>query len=392
MRVVVIGAGIAGLAAAIELRALGLHVELFERHARPSTLGAGVVCWPNACFVLERLGVLDRVANAGHPIVEMRRRSDRGEPLGSLGIERINRALAQRSVAILRVDLHQILLDAAIGAGARVHHGETVVDVVDGGQDRAHAQLGSGARVGADLILGADGRMNSPARRYVAGSCAPRYQGFVNWIGVVQDPRLRLEPGVVLDIWGCGLRFGIVPVASNQAYWAAGMYQSQPTPSAPDRLPEILKEHFGGWPQPVRSIVGGCVPGAAREIHVYDHDPLPRWHRRNVLLLGDAAHAALPTSGQGACQALEDAWHLARVLEREPSVELACTQLFERRASKTSAITQVGRRLARSLFDPAPTACTRRNAQSVTTDFEAMARGVGELWSRGLPMASGDGA
>jgi 2-polyprenyl-6-methoxyphenol hydroxylase-like FAD-dependent oxidoreductase len=84
------------------------------------------------------------------------------------------------------------------------------------------------------------------------------------------------------------------------------------------------------------------APPAARidKIRVHDHDPVPTWHRHNLILVGDAAHAALPTSGQGACQALEDAWHLANCVEAHPgklgqALE-ACTAL---RFQKTAGIT-----------------------------------------------------
>ncbi len=420
MTVAILGAGIAGLAAAIALRARGLEVEVFERRARPTSggdadaglgvdggergraqvgvqpapLGAGIVCWPNACFVLGQLGVLERILAAGHRIVEMRRLSERGEYLGSLPVDRIDGALGHPSVAIRRVDLHEVLLEEAERRGARVHHGRTVVDVVDalGALEEAEVVFDDGTRIRAELILGADGRMTSPARRYVAPGCTPQYQHFVNWIGVVEDVRLQLEPGVVLDVWGRGQRFGVVPLSTHRAYWAGGAWQAEPRTCPPDRLPTRLRQRFSGWPQPVRAIVEGCERGVAGEVHVYDQDPLPSWHRRNVLLLGDAAHAALPTSGQGACQALEDAWHLAQLLERASSVDDVGSQFFDLRASKTAAITQVGRTLARDLFDPEPAAQIRRDARSLATDFEAMARGVGALWSRGLPMPGTTGS
>ncbi|MDR8073903.1 FAD-dependent monooxygenase, partial [Burkholderia cenocepacia] len=88
---------------------------------------------------------------------------------------------------------------------------------------------------------------------------------------------------------------------------------------------------------------------------VNDLDPVDAWHRGNVLLIGDAAHAPLPTSGQGACQALEEAWHLARCLDEYDSanggdLDAALAAFTLRRSGKTAAITERARAFAHLLF------------------------------------------
>lgn len=385
MQVAIAGAGIVGCATAIVLRDLGVDVDIFERDDEPRTLGAGVVCWPNATFVLEQLGVLDAVIARGHRIVQMQRLDSQGRDLGSLPVSQIDDDLGHPSVSIRRADLHRILLDAAIGRGARIHHGRRVASVRDGADDRAALVFADGAEIGADLIIGADGRMHSAVRRYVTGDSSPRFGCFANWIGVQNGAAHGLTSGVVLDMWGEGLRFGIVPLSDTSAYWAGGASMREPEPCG-STISEHLRALFGDWPEPVTRMIAGSDEADLREIFVYDHDPLTAWHRRNALVLGDAAHAALPTSGQGACQALEDAWHLGRILAEHQDVEHACLRLFARRSKKTQAITAAGRRLAGSLFNPDPTACARRNADSVTTDFVAAARGIGRLWGDGLPL------
>lgn len=109
------------------------------------------------------------------------------------------------------------------------------------------------------------------------------------------------KPGVVFDAWGVRARFGVVPLSTT------------------------------------------------REIEVVEHDPLPCWHRRSVLVVGDAAHAAPPTSGQVVGRSLEDAWHPRRTLATGCDVSAARTQLFEIRSPKTAAVMEVGRTLARSV-------------------------------------------
>jgi 2-polyprenyl-6-methoxyphenol hydroxylase-like FAD-dependent oxidoreductase len=82
------------------------------------------------------------------------------------------------------------------------------------------------------------------------------------------------------------------------------------------------------------------------KIYVHDHDPIQTWYKHNLILIGDAAHAALPASGQGACQALEDAWHLSNILNDNPhDLQKYFLKFTEIRFEKTAGITMAGRGL-----------------------------------------------
>ena len=381
MRALILGAGIAGSAAAIALRSLGIDVDVYERRPEPGAasgeLGAGVVCWPNATFVLRSLGLLDAVAQQGNPVTQMQRLSVAGEGLGSLPTNRIDERLGFPSLAILRSTLHRLLCDRAEHAGARFQFGNSATGLEDHLDGSATVRLADGTTAQADLIVGADGRMRSASRAYVSGDATPRSCGFTNWLGTVQTSSPTFAPGVVLDVWGQGARFGVVPLSETQAYWAAGLAGSGH---------KTWRNAFEGWPAPISEVLSVVGDAHVREIEVFDHDPLPSWHRRNVLVIGDAAHAASPTSGQGVGQALEDVWHLHQILAGTRNASEACKQLFEARSAKTTAIVEVGRSLARSLFDTDPARCQDRDRRSRATDFTAAADGVAGLWGRGLPL------
>lgn len=83
-----------------------------------------------------------------------------------------------------------------------------------------------------------------------------------------------------------------------------------------------MHQHFAHWPNDIKKVLGCSEESTVKRIFVHDIDPLPYWHNKNLLMIGDAAHASLPTSGQGACQALEDAWHLSKLL----SSHLTCNR------------------------------------------------------------------
>ncbi len=425
MKIVVTGAGVAGLSTAIALKQKGFDTEIYERHSQRTEIGAGIVCWPNASFVLQELGMLDDIAKVSGQPVKMQRRSETGENLGALDILSLNQAMGYPSFSILRRDLMAILERQAIKTGVKIHYGCNIEKITTGETGLAELQLVSGKRIQADLIVGADGRMNSQARTYVNGDNKPVYQGFINWIGVFDstDTVFSEQPAflkkgmfpeqTVTDFWGVGKRFGIVPITDKLAYWAGAVAAplSPPlsksssnsmsvsnsdtspafTPSLVERNPDNyksdLKALFADWPDPINTLIDHTPISALNKVYVHDHDPINTWHKDNVLLIGDSAHAPLPTSGQGACQALEDAWHLARLLsEHHENLEQVMEEFTQLRLPKNTGIAQGARHLARSLFDTDPAYCQERNRMSQETDFLASVSGMAKGWGSGLPI------
>lgn len=403
MEILILGAGLAGACAALALRRLGHAVTLVERRSAPDRLGGGVVLWPNAGLVLARLGLLDEVrAGAGTP-PWMVRMDASGAPLTRLDIGALDRAMGCASHAILRRDLQAILLAHAQRLGVTLRGGVRALALRRAGAGRAQVHFDDGGVAGADLIVGADGRMQSVAGQYVHGAVAPLYQGFVNWVGSLEAaPDLlgdllddSLDPLAVRDYWGVGRRFGIVPVGRRKLYWAAAVAEAAPGAAGRADAKAELDELFGAWPQPVGRILAHSRSAAIRRIPLYDLEPKPCWQRDNVLLIGDAAHASLPTSGQGAGQALEDAWHLAQCLPlttRRRDLACALARFTRARFEKTSAITHAGRALAHALFQLDGEGSRVRDAQARGADPRQMVAAMARGWGAGLDLAPPPGA
>jgi len=120
---------------------------------------------------------------------------------------------------------------------------------------------------------------------------------------------------------------------------------------------------------------------------VHDHDPIQTWHKHNLIVIGDAAHASLSTSGQGACQALEDAWHLANCLNDNPyDLQRAFVGFTEMRFEKTTGIIMAARGFASSLFNRDEKFCMARNESSRNTDFAKVAAAMSRGWGQHLPL------
>jgi 2-polyprenyl-6-methoxyphenol hydroxylase-like FAD-dependent oxidoreductase len=389
MDIGIVGGGVAGLSVALSLHRLGHRPKVYERGDGPATMGAGVTLWPNAGQVLDALGLLRDVARVGGRPVAMRRLDPAGHSLGGIDIGLLDRLMGYPTHTILRRDLLAVLLSHAARAGIDVLYGHraTAIDLDDGG--RAVARFDNGVCVRPDLLIGADGRMDSVARRFVAGDNAPVYQGFVNWIGVASGAGTLVDDMAIQDYWGVGERFGLVPVRPDLVYWAAAQARPlRPEAGAADLRAEVQRL-FGEWAGPIPRLIQATPTAALRLIAVHDLEPLPVWSRANVLLVGDAAHAPLPTSGQGACQALEDAWHLARCLEDAGATLDAALQRFARiRGSKTAHVTQQARGAAQALFTTDPDVCRTRNQQVLAADPVQQVQAMAAGWGQGLESAS----
>jgi len=386
MKIAILGAGVGGLSTAIALNQEGFDVDVYERQPVTTEIGAGIVCWPNASFVLDKLGILAQVAAVSGSLHKMNRFSSTGEVLGSLDINELNALMNYPSLAIIRKDLMRILTQRFIELNGTIHYNHNVLALSDHNEHQTEVIFDNGKRITADVIIGADGRMNSIARQYVNVDNKPVYQEFINWVGVFESVDDVFTELSVADYWGVGERFGIVPVSSKKAYWAGGVMAKEVGERKPENYKNELQEIFTGWPEPIGNIIDKTPMSAINKIYVHDHDPILSWHKNNVLLLGDSAHSPLPTSGQGACQALEDAWHISQCLKQNISILDAFKDFTQLRMAKTTGITMGGRQLAKSIFNNDKNYCLQRDLVSKSTDFKAVVTGMAKGWCAGLPI------
>lgn len=295
---VVVGAGIAGLAAAHALAGLDYEVRLLERGSELRSEGAGLSLWPNAAGALEDLG-LGRVLWNAHVVERAAALDPAGEVVSWAPLERIGERLGPlRSIhrGELLAELREAVdMPVELGIEARVRDGVLL----------AGEQV-----VEADLIVGADG-VRSAVRELVAPGVEPRSAGYGAWRGVAGTG--SLTPDHASEALGRGRRFGLVPLSGERTYWFAVLVGAEGE--------EDLEREFGAWHEPVGAVLA-ATPGPARSfLPIEDLPRLPRWHRGQTVLVGDAAHAMTPNLGQGAAQALQDVAALRRALAASPPAE-----------------------------------------------------------------------
>jgi 2-polyprenyl-6-methoxyphenol hydroxylase-like FAD-dependent oxidoreductase len=346
MRVIIIGAGIGGLSAAIALRRQGHEAVVLERAPRLDPVGAGITLFANAMNALDRLGVSEAVSAAGAPAKHSAILTSDGRQLTTLPVD-----LLEGAVAVHRGDLQAVLLEAAGEVRVAVE-----IAAVDQTDDEVVAKATDGSEQRGQLLVGADG-LWSFVRASVAPS-APRYGRYTAWRGV--SP-VSIEPGHLTESWGVGERFGLVDIGSK-TYWFATANTPEGETDEPSERKTDLIRRFAGWHPPIPTVLDATPGETILRNDVYYLDPLPHWSQGRIVLLGDAAHATTPGIGQGAAQAIEDAVALANELAehdqladalaryetiRRPRAELALK--LSRQADRAAQLTNPVARRVRNL-------------------------------------------
>lgn len=347
MRVIVIGGGIGGLAAAIGLRRTGHDVVVLERAPRIDPAGAGITLFANAMRGLDRFGVREAVAEQGAPAKWSAILTSRGRTLTELPSEMLDGA-----VAVHRADIQAVLAEAA----GEVRLGVEIT-AVEQDADAVMAIDANGNPEHGDVLVGADG-LNSVVRRTTLGG-APRYAGYTAWRGV--SP-VAVDSGRLSETWGVGERFGLVDIGRGRTYWFATKNTPEGKPDEPGGRKAEIRRRFSGWHEPIAAVVEAGDDGAILRNDVYYLDPLPRWSEGRVVLLGDAAHATTPGVGQGAAQALEDAVVLTDELAHGGDLRGALAAYESIRRPRTEAVLKISRRADKAAQLASPLAWRLRNA------------------------------
>jgi 2-polyprenyl-6-methoxyphenol hydroxylase-like FAD-dependent oxidoreductase len=316
MRVMIVGAGIGGLTAAIALRRAGIDATVFERAGEIKEIGAGILLAANAVSALGEIGLSDDVRRLGTPASAGRLLTWRGKTLTEVPLEELKTRVGAPSAAVHRADLQELLLRKLDEQKIRLDAECSSFEQDEGGVNVGFA---AGAQERGDFLIGADG-LHSTVRTELFGPEKPRYAGYTAWRAVVRPGRELLPWGTGFESWGRGARFGCAHIGAGRVYWFATINAPEGDSDGPLGSPTgpkaVLMRLFGGWHHPIPALIAETDEERIRRDDIYDREPLPgSWGRGRVTLLGDAAHPSTPNLGQGACQAIEDATVLARCLK-----------------------------------------------------------------------------
>ncbi len=350
MRALVVGGGIAGPAAALALQRLGVDAVVLEGRATADPeAGSYLTVAPNGLDALAALGALDLARAVRFP---SRRNVIVGSSGSRLGELSLGRPLADGTVALTlkRSALAVALAQEATRRGVEVRHGARVAAVTDSGTE-VEAVLADGTRLRGDLLVDADGVHSLVRRAIDPAAPAARYVGLANFGGITRASALAadLRAQAWHFVFGRHAFFGAHPTPAGDVVWFVNVPRprvgrEERATTSPEQwqrqLVALLESDAGPAAELVRT---GVLELAGDSTHDLGH--VPHWHRGRTVLLGDAAHAPSPSSGQGASLALEDAVLLAVALREHPGDPTGAFTAFERvRRPRVEKVVRAGAR------------------------------------------------
>lgn len=358
--VLIAGAGIGGLTAALACTQKGMRVTVIERAAQLGEVGAGLQIAANGTHVLEKLGLGRELENIGfRPEAATLRLGQTGRtifsnPLGDAARERYGAWYYH----VHRADLHRILAEAA-GANPNIDLklGKAVTGFVESAGS-VSAALSDGTSASAAALIGADG-IHSYVRESLFGKDAPRFTGNVAWRLLVQAENLPADlipphatvwtgpkgHAVTYYVRGGDL-VNFVGVIEREDWQVEGWLESGDI--------KELKQDFAPWCSTIHQLIDAADETTCFKWALFDRDPLPVWSKGRVTLLGDACHPMLPFMAQGACMAIEDAWVLATELSKADDPAQAFLAYEELRKKRTARVQMAARANARRFHKGRP--------------------------------------
>ena len=333
MKVLIVGGGIGGLAAMRCLSNAGHHVQLIEKRASFNAQGAGLMLGINAMKVLETLGVANEVVLRGQPLALMNIVNEKGVQIGGCNNVLMESHTGYKTIGIHRSELHEVLSAHLPQNNIRFNatlsslkqQNDQVVVSVNGGDEEKY-----------DLMIAADG-IHSSTRQLTGDYSRLRYAGYTCWRFVIDRPS-SVNAVQAYEYWGCGKRFGVVPIGNDKLYCFATMNSDEANSHHKNIAVNEFKSLFSRF--------SGVVPEILQmmncDVHIIHGDLFDQkrlcMQQGRVAFLGDAAHAATPNMGQGAGMALEDVAVLAECLAADVSITDALAVYDTRRRPRVKKI------------------------------------------------------
>lgn len=329
--IVVIGAGIGGLAVARALALRGAEVTVLEQATEISEVGAGIQISPNGFAVLRALGLGQDVADGAVQACSVGLHDHRGRRVLGLDLTRLS---TRDYYFVHRADLISALEVGARAAGVTIRTGQAVEAVTPGHPPTLALADGSG--LSPDLVIGADG-LHDKSRTALNGTSAPFFTRQVAWRAIVPNragrgPEARVHMGPHRHLVSYPLRGGemlnLVAV-QERAGWASEGWSQEDDPDA-------VRDAFHDFCPDVQNMLADV-----ETVHLWGlfRHPVARvWYAENVAILGDAVHPTLPFLAQGASMALEDAWVLADALTEADDPDQALSWYQSRREERVRRV------------------------------------------------------
>lgn len=364
---IIIGAGIGGITTGIALQKKGFEVTIFEHAAELGEVGAGIWVAPNGLKVFEKLGFADEVIQAGRELDLIGVMDTNGKIFSKIISSEIKARHRFSTIAIHRAVLHNILVK---------HFGKE--NIITNKHFERFSQEGNKIQAffsdqsmeESEFLIAADG-IKSNARKQFLPSVQLRYSGQTCWRFIANYKLPESESAKMYEIWGNarGLRAAYSQINDDQVY----CYITDFRPSGGSDNREHLKTYLLSLCAPFNKIVKEIIHAADQNKIIrndlFDFSPIGKWTEGKIALLGDAAHATTPNLGQGACQAIEDAWFIGEAMAKNEIIEDAFLQYQRQRINKAKYITDTSYQIAMATNTTGFVKSMIKTAMALTPDF-----------------------
>ena len=332
----IIGAGIGGLTLGSVLEQHGYDFSLYESAPEIKPVGAGIMMAVNAMQVFDRLGLKEKIEEAGNKIHRITLSNESMQPFSKTEILELENQYNSCNIAIHRAELQKILAGSI--DSSRIHLNHALQKIRKHGNYMLDFE--NGFQIESQIVFGADG-IKSPIRNQIFATGAIRSSGQKCWRGLVDFDLPEKHHHEAFEMWGKGKRFGFVKISEKKVYWYAcineksfGRYLG---------IADIFKDYH--------ALVLNLIEATAEEHiicnEISDLTPIPQWYTDNLCLIGDAAHATTPNMGQGACQAIEDAYIIGRLLEKNEDFNTVFEEFQKIRRKKVDYIVNTSRTIGK---------------------------------------------
>ena len=344
-KVLIVGAGTAGMSAAITLRRIGVEVDMIDINPQWGALGAGLTITGPTLRALHQLGVYQDMVDEAYVGEGIQVCDVQGEPLRTLATPMPADSPTESSGGIMRPTLHNILARHAKEAGASLRLGLTV-ESLQQDDDGVDVTLSDGSQVRYDILLGSDGVFSRVRSLIFPDAPKPEYTGQSCWRLFLERPAEVQRRTYFL---GGPVKVGFTPVSATHMY----MFLLERTPQVfiepVDFHRELAKrlEGYGGILARIRDSLGE-QDNAAINFRPLEAFILPApWYRGRVLLIGDSAHPTTPQLASGAGMGIEDALVLAEELTLSDKVTEVFSRFMDRREARCRLVTESSMELGR---------------------------------------------
>lgn len=321
MKILIIGAGIAGCCAAIALAQDGHNIRVVEKQDKWRFQSSGIFVYANGLVCLEKLGLLPAILAAGFPVPDGRNAyfDHTGAPIVQTFYPPAAGGRIPAILGIKRAAMHRVMAARVDALRVPVELGTRVIDLKDEG-DSVRATFSNGTCASFDLVIGADG-LRSATRQQMGINVTPRYTGFGVWRAVHRRPPELVDKIMMM---GPAKRFGIMPISDDLLYTFGTVAEPRGRRFDPAEWAAEMRARFSEFAAPAKPFLDDLTASSEVLFTAVEEVVLPTpWHRGRIQLIGDAAHASTPFMGQGGAMAMQDAIVLSNAIARKPTLHAA---------------------------------------------------------------------